>query len=182
MLASGSPRRERHDSRDYHRRERQWPRLPKVAVIATSRGTIGGGDDELPRCERWWLRWPPVVAHEDNDLLWCSSSQVSSDDHHLRSNGLWGVFWPSSLGIVLWRRTIRSILMLSMIMFYACYLDLLCIPVMIFMMMNTIFTFAIKLSLISVGTVSWTDIRFCINYGLRDSCHTIFVRMQWKLK
>jgi hypothetical protein len=41
-----------------------------------------------------------------------------------------------------------------MIMFYACYLDYLCILVMIFTMMNTIFTFAIKLSLIPVGAVS----------------------------
>jgi hypothetical protein len=36
-------------------------------------------------------------------------------------------------------------------MFYVCYLDYLCILVMIFMMMNTSFIFAIKLSLILVG-------------------------------
>jgi hypothetical protein len=41
-----------------------------------------------------------------------------------------------------------------MIMFYACYLHYLCILVMIFMMMNTIFTPAIKLPLIPVGAVS----------------------------
>ena len=39
----------------------------------------------------------------------------------------------------------------SIIMFYVCYLDYLCILVMIFMMMNTSFIFAIKLSLILVG-------------------------------
>jgi hypothetical protein len=39
----------------------------------------------------------------------------------------------------------------SMIMFYAFYLHYLCIQVMIFTMMNTIFTFAIKLSLIPAG-------------------------------
>jgi hypothetical protein len=39
----------------------------------------------------------------------------------------------------------------SMIMFYVCYLDYLCILVIIFMMMNTSFIFAIKLSLILVG-------------------------------
>jgi hypothetical protein len=44
--------------------------------------------------------------------------------------------------------------MSSMIMFYVCYLDYLCILVIIFMMMNTSFIFAIKLSLILVGAVS----------------------------
>jgi hypothetical protein len=41
-----------------------------------------------------------------------------------------------------------------MIMFYAYYLDYLCIPVMIFTMMNTIFTFAIKLPRILAVAVS----------------------------
>jgi hypothetical protein len=45
-------------------------------------------------------------------------------------------------------------------MFYAYFLYYLCIPVMIFTMMNMIFTFAIKLSLIAVGAISWTDIKF----------------------
>jgi hypothetical protein len=36
-------------------------------------------------------------------------------------------------------------------MFYVCYLHYLCIQVMIFMIINTIFTSAIKLSLISMG-------------------------------
>jgi hypothetical protein len=38
-----------------------------------------------------------------------------------------------------------------MIMFYVCYLHYLCIPVISFMMINTIFTYAIKVSLIPVG-------------------------------
>jgi hypothetical protein len=46
------------------------------------------------------------------------------------------------------------LIMISMIMFYACYSLYLCIRVMILTTMNTIFTSAIKLSLISAGTVS----------------------------
>jgi hypothetical protein len=45
-------------------------------------------------------------------------------------------------------------------MFYTCYLHYLCIQVTIFTMMNTIFTFAIKLSLIPAVADSWTDISF----------------------
>jgi hypothetical protein len=41
-----------------------------------------------------------------------------------------------------------------MIMFYALYLHYLCIPVMMFTTMNTIFTSGIKLSLIPAGVVS----------------------------
>jgi hypothetical protein len=54
---------------------------------------------------------------------------ASFDDQLLRFSGL---------GFVLWRRTIRSMFMPSMVMFYICYLHYLCIPVMIFTMMNTI--------------------------------------------
>jgi hypothetical protein len=42
----------------------------------------------------------------------------------------------------------------SMIMVYACYLHYLCILVTIFTMMNAIFLFPIKLSLITAGAVS----------------------------
>jgi hypothetical protein len=52
---------------------------------------------------------------------------------------------------MVFQRAIRSMLMSSMIMFYVYYLDYLCIQVIIFTMMNTISTFAIKLSRILAG-------------------------------
>jgi hypothetical protein len=59
-------------------------------------------------------------------------------------------FSSGGLGMV-FQRAIRSMLMSSMIMFYVYYLDYLCIQVIIFTMMNTISTFAIKLSRILAG-------------------------------
>jgi hypothetical protein len=75
----------------------------------------------------WW--WRPHEA-------WVALA--SFDDQLLRSGGFGSVLWSSGLEIVLRRRTIRSMFMSSMIMFYACYLHYLRIPVIIFTTMNTI--------------------------------------------
>jgi hypothetical protein len=58
-------------------------------------------------------------------------------------------------------------------MFYACYLHYLCIPVMIFTMMNTIFTSAIKLFLILAVVLVEPILGFF--YQL---CYTMYVFMR----
>jgi hypothetical protein len=98
---------------------------------------------------------------------------ASFNDQLLWSGGFGAVLWSSGLGIVLRRRTIWSMFMRSMIMFYAYYLHYLCIPVMIFTTMNTILC-CHKTVPNSRGAVSWTDIRFFINYATR--CN-VFMRL-----
>jgi hypothetical protein len=76
--ASGGPRREGRGGRDCPRRKQRWTCLPEtraMAATATSRGAIGGGGNDLPRHEWWWLQWPSMVAFEDNDLLRCGASK-----------------------------------------------------------------------------------------------------------
>jgi hypothetical protein len=163
---SGNPRRwwrvaaqdARGGGRVCLRRERLWrPRPPEarlVVVVTTFRGASGDGCGNRP----WWhpkRMISSVATHQ----------RVSSSNDHVQPDGLWGVHWSVGLRIVLRWWTIQSMYMSSMIKFYAYYLHYLCIVVMIFPMMNTIFTSAIKPSLIPVSVVSWTDIRSFINYA-----------------
>jgi hypothetical protein len=78
MSASGDPRREHHGGHDCPRHERWWPCMPKARAMvatATSRGTIGGSGSDVLRCERWWIRWPSVVASKDNNRFRCGASE-----------------------------------------------------------------------------------------------------------
>jgi hypothetical protein len=117
MSTSGGPRRERRDDRDGPRRERWWLCLPeaRVVVAMTFWGASGDGCGD----PSWWH--PKTTISSD-----AAHRRASSEDH-LGSDGLWGILWPGGLGIVRQRRTIKSMFIPLMIMFYARYLHYLCI-------------------------------------------------------
>jgi hypothetical protein len=102
--------------RGRRRQRRRWPRGTRVAP-AVARSAVVSGDG----------------GHARRGWLWRSSTANSSDPVASTAS-----FDLVASGSSLQRRTIRSMFMPSMIKFYVCYLHYLCIPMMIFTMMNTI--------------------------------------------
>jgi hypothetical protein len=92
--------------------QRSRPLEARLVVVATTfRGTSDDGCSDRP----WWHS--KITISSD-----AMHRRVSPSNDHLWSDGLWGVLWSSSLEIILLRRTIWSMFMPSMIMFYAYYL------------------------------------------------------------